>query len=79
MCESRRTSSTAGTGDIRCPFFVAHNDYQIVCEGLIDSCRSVMRFRNTAGKKFHQETYCEKEYERCEMYLSIMHWRWTDE
>ena len=79
MSESRRPSSTAGTGDIRCPFFVAHNEYEIVCEGMIDGCRSCMRFRETAGKKFHQETYCEQKYKRCEMYLSIMHWKWTDE
>lgn len=78
MSESRRPSSTAGTGDIRCPFFVAHNEQEIVCEGMIDGCRSCLRFRETAGKKFHQETYCEKEYKRCEMFLSIQHWRWDD-
>ena len=78
MSESRRPSSTAGTGDIRCPFFVAHNEQEIVCEGIIDGCRSCLRFRETAGKKFHQETYCEKEYKRCEMFLSIMHWKWDD-
>ena len=78
MCENRRPSSTAGTGDIRCPFFVAHSEQEIVCEGMIEGCRSCLRFRETAGKKFHQDTYCEKEYKRCEMFLSIQHWRWDD-
>ena len=79
MSESRRPSSTAGTGDIKCPFFVAHNDSEIVCEGMIDGCRSCMRFRETTRKKFHQETYCEKEYTRCEMYCSILHWKWPED
>ena len=79
MSENRRPSSTAGTGDIRCPFFVAHDDREIVCEGLIDGCRSCMRFRESAGKKFHQGNYCEGDFRRCEMYISIRHWKWPEE
>ena len=79
MSNFRRPSSTAGTGDIRCPFFVAHSDREIVCEGLIDRCRSCMRFRDPNDKSFQQETFCEKEYKRCEMYQSIMHWKWDED
>ena len=79
MCKERRPSSTSGTGDIRCPFFVAHSDGEIVCEGLIEGCRSCMRFREAERKAFHQETFCENQYKRCEMYLSIQHWKWPEE
>lgn len=79
MCRDRRLSSTSGTGDIKCPYFVAHNDIEIMCEGLIDGCRSCMRFRETGKKAFHQEMYCEGEYKRCEMFLSIEHWKWPEE
>lgn len=79
MSNFRRPSSTSGTGDIRCPYFVAHNDGEIVCEGLIEGCRSCMRFRKPEGKTFHQETFCENQFQRCEMYLSIQHWKWPEE
>lgn len=75
----RRPSSTAGTGDIRCPFFVAHGMQDIVCEGMIDGCRNCLKFEDARKKKFHQETYCENGYKRCEMYLSIQHWKYWEE
>jgi hypothetical protein len=79
VSESRRPSSTAGSGDIRCPFFVAHSDREIVCEGMLDGCRSCLRFMNPKDKRFHQETYCEQGFRRCEMYISIRHWKWPEE
>ena len=79
MSEKRRPSSTAGTGDIRCPFFVAHSQTEIVCEGLIEDCRSCMRFKTPDPKTFHQKNYCEGNYRRCEMYCSIMHWKWDEQ
>lgn len=75
----RRISATAGTGNIVCPYFVAHGNTEIVCEGLIDDCRSVMKFKSAEQKTFHQTTYCEGQYRRCEMCCSIAHWKWDDE
>lgn len=74
-----RVSSTAGTGDIRCPFFVAHGSREILCEGMIDGCRSCLKFAEGAKKEFHQQNYCEKNFERCEMYISIKHWKYWDD
>ena len=79
MSEKRRPSSTSGSGDIRCPFFVAHNDNEIVCEGLIDGCRTCLRFKRTDAKRFHQETFCENQYKRCELYCSVRHWQWPED
>lgn len=77
--EERRLSSTTGTKNIVCPFFVAHHDWDIVCEGMIEGCNNCLKFKESAQKKFHQETFCENQYKRCEMYLSIMHWKWPEE
>ena len=79
MCEDRRPSSTTGTKHIQCPFFVAHNSTEIVCEGIIEGCRCCMKFKEAELKHFHQETFCENQFKRCEMYLSIMHWKWPEE
>ena len=79
MSNFRRPSSTAGTGDIRCPYFIAHSEIEVICEGFFDGCRSSMRFREPKDKTFHQVTFCEKEYNRCEMCMSIEHWKYWEE
>ncbi len=75
----RRPSSTTGTGDIRCPFFVAHGAQEIICEGIIDGCRNCLKFEDRDKKEFHQHNYCEGQYKRCEMHLSIQHWKYWEE
>ena len=79
MCDRNRISSTADTGNICCPFFVAHGKREIVCEGMIEGTSMCHTFKETEEKSWHQENYCEKNYKRCEMYCSIQHWRWEDE
>ena len=74
-----RISSTSDTGNICCPFFHAHSKTDIVCEGLIDKTQSMIRFTNEADKRFHQVTYCENGYKRCEQYCSIQHWKWPED
>ena len=73
------TSATAGADDVKCPFFVAHNKTEVVCEGFMDNCRTSQKFKLAKDKAFHQKTFCENQYERCEMYCSIMHWKWPDD
>lgn len=80
MSERRnRISSTSGTGDIVCPFFIAHGRTEIQCEGLIPGSKMRVEFAEEQDKGWHQENYCEKCYQRCEIYCSIQHWRWEDE
>lgn len=74
-----RLSSTQGTALLQCPFFVAHGETEIKCEGMIEGTSCRISFMNKDGKKFHQETYCENQFKRCEMYCSIKHWKWPDE
>lgn len=79
MSEKRVVSSTSQTSYVQCPFFIAHGKREIVCEGLIDGCTCCRRFDRAEDKQFQKQTYCEKEYQRCEHYLSVMHWKWADE
>ena len=79
MSERDRISTTANTGDIACPFFIAHGKKDIVCEGIIDGTRMCCAFADPEGKTWHQKNYCEKHYKRCEMYCSIQHWKWPED
>jgi len=64
---------------ILCPFFRAHSDREILCEGHVPDSKTVIRF-DSAGKKKQQQTiFCEGCYERCEHYQSVSHFRWEDE
>ena len=72
-------SSTQDTALLRCPFFVAHGDQEIKCEGMIQGTCTKITFASKREKSFHQETYCENQYKRCEMYCSIMHWNWPED
>ena len=79
MSETKRVSTTQNTGNICCPFFIAHGKREIVCEGLIDGSKNWTRFDEAEEKTWHQCTYCEGRYTCCEVYRSIMHWRWSEE
>lgn len=80
MCNAeKRISTTSGTGAIGCPYFVAHGNRDIMCEGIIEGSRTVTKFRSAEEKTFHQETFCEKCWKKCEIYASVKHFRWDDE
>ena len=80
MSETRdRISTTANTGDICCPFFIAHSKRVIMCEGGIEDCRTQNEFKEPEDKTWHQKNYCERNYKRCEVYCSIKHWKWPEE
>lgn len=80
MSEQRdRISTTSNTGNICCPFFIAHGKKDIVCEGLIDGTRTWTAFEDAEKKTFHQVNYCECGYKRCEIYCSIRHWKWPED
>lgn len=79
MSESRRTTSTTGTVYILCPFFKSHGSREIICEAEIEGCVCGIRFDTGEKKEWFKQCYCEKEYKRCEHYLSVMHWKWEEE
>lgn len=64
---------------ILCPYFKAHSEKAILCEGIIPDTRSEQRFERAADKKTQQEVFCEGCYEKCEHYLAVKHFRWEDE
>lgn len=81
MSEAKeKLSKTAGSGDIRCPFFSAHGKTTIRCKDIYPETQSVTTvFRNKESKKFHTETYCEGHYQKCWLYCCAMELMWSDE
>ena len=75
----RRTSSTVGCDKICCPYFIAHGEREIVCEGMIEGTKGSTIFRAGRDKAMHEQIYCEDHWGKCEIALSVKHWRWEDE
>lgn len=72
-------SSTAGTGNIKCPFFRRHGEYQISCEGVMEDSTTNVVFKTAKKKLFFLQTYCENHYEKCEYYRMLMQEKYKDE
>ena len=81
MCERKdKLSKTSGTGDIRCPFFNAHNREIIRCEGAGRGMRyTTTQFEDAGEKTFHQKTYCEAEFRKCWIYRCAMEMKYSGE
>ena len=77
--QTRRPSSTAGCDKICCPYFKAHGEREIVCDGLIDGTKTSIGFKAERERAMHEGIYCENHWGKCEIAISIRHWRWTDE
>lgn len=77
--DCKNMSTTSRTGDIRCPFFVAHNEKEIACESTIDGRYSSDRFKTMEEKQWFLNTYCENNYKMCPKYQSIIHWNWNED
>ena len=73
------TSTTSGTRDVLCPFFLAHGVREIHCEAYEDRCRCVMRYRVPANKDEHMRIYCCGNYKYCEHYLGLMRHKYDEE
>lgn len=76
---SSKTSSTAGTGDILCPFFVSHSSIIIVCEGDLPESRNSFHFKSKEEKAIQLHCFCEGFYKKCPHYINIMRWGWDHE
>lgn len=79
MCEREKLSKTAGTGDIRCPFFSAHGKTDIRCKDIYPEAQSVLtHFQSREAKRFHCDTYCKEHYKNCWLYRIAMHMMWDE-
>ena len=67
-----KTSATAHSREIRCPFFRSHSSVEIRCEAPEDRCRTCLLYERTEDKRRHQEIYCEAHYECCEVARMLM-------
>lgn len=67
--------ATSGrTGDVRCPFYKAHQDLSITCESLIPHAVCTRTsFKNKPDFDFHLLNYCcDEDFKWCEVYQAIL-------
>lgn len=65
----RGASTTAGTGAVRCPLFLAHKWNEIHCEGPEDGCKHILRYLEAEPKKRQMQVFCSGKYQYCEWFL----------
>lgn len=76
---AKSSGTTSATGCTRCPFFKSHSKLTIVCEGVVPDTRSVMTFNELAFKDVQKDTFCDGSYENCEMFRSIMRFKYLED
>ena len=63
-----------------CPLYVANSDREIQCRShLPDSSSTIHKYQNENLCKRQRNIFCEGCWQRCEHYLSWLHFRWEDE
>lgn len=78
-------SSTKSLGNregesIRCPLFKSYTDHSIRCESHVPDCNAIeLRYQEPTRCAKQIRLYCERNWKRCEHYLSCKHWKWEDE
>ena len=72
-------SSTSGTGDIKCPFFLEHNAREVHCEGIMDGSKVIQRYCKAADKAMQCNIYCSEMYTYCEIYRMLMRAKYDEE
>lgn len=71
--------SSRGSDYILCPFFRAHSEKEILCEGHVPESTNVIRFKSVGEKNKQQTIFCEGCYQRCEHYRAVEHFKWTED
>ena len=72
-------SSTASTGGIECPSFVAHSVHEIHCEGIEDDSRIILRYQQACAKKRQLTIFCSNRYKYCEIYRMLGKYKYGEE
>jgi len=67
-----KTSTTADSARVLCPFFVSHNARDIICEGYYARSCNRMVFQKDTDKDQMKEKRCEGAYQRCIWYQLLM-------
>lgn len=43
-------TTTQGCDNVKCPFFIAHSNNELQCEGLTEKSTIILRYRRNQGK-----------------------------
>lgn len=67
-----------GTEDVKCPFFQCHEPKVIVCEGITDDSVIRLWFKHNRGRNAQEDIFCKCAYEKCEIYMMLMMFKYGD-
>lgn len=66
--------------EVLCPFFKRFGDRRLTCEGHHDGLFSLTQlFRNNRAMALQVSVFCNKDYEKCEVYNMIMAAKYDEE
>lgn len=57
---------------VKCPFFKKEEGIVITCEGIVDNSSIKLCFTYKAQKNLQSKTFCQKDYQKCEVYRMLM-------
>ena len=55
----------------KCPFFASSGNERIICEGITDSCISIIKFRGKSDRTEHRKKFCDSCYQECCLYNAL--------
>ena len=64
---------------VKCPFFLHNSKKNVVCEGLTDDCVLSLRFFTEESRNQHRQLFCDKDYEKCEVYRMLIKEKYNEE
>lgn len=67
-----KNHSCGNSGAAGCPFYLARNDHEIHCEGVIPDSKIISRFTTRTACKMQLHIYCCEHYPSCEIYRMLM-------
>ena len=77
---ARKSEGNRDGENVLCPLFVAFTDNDIRCHPHVpDAAATILRYSDKSACYRQRKMYCEGCWERCEQYLTWLHFRWEDE
>lgn len=65
-------STTWGSADAKCPFYLSDHAQKISCEGAFDGSVLSSIYKRSMDKNGVKERYCDQRYEDCTIYQMLM-------
>lgn len=58
---------------VGCPFYIYDDSKaRICCEGIVEGCELILRFRRKEGMEQQKKIFCCEHYKKCEVFRMLM-------